>query len=143
MIELLVENSNLEFTTWSKQQYVNKDIKWAAHTPIDRFGAYSKEGEKNDIGYQLFGSGKDYVNELQLVLNVYNAEDKENALTHLAILSEQVLLKLGIELPKDLKEQIVADKHYFLEMDSNYILVRKINDTDRKIEITKMSILSK
>tara|TARA_R110000868_G_scaffold4211_3_gene26436 strand:- start:660 stop:1286 length:627 start_codon:yes stop_codon:yes gene_type:complete len=124
--ETLTDNSALVFSQWRKLQIADGSEKWTAHTPITRLGKNSiKNGSQNDIGYTILGAEENYVNEVQLNLNINNAEEKQEAFFHLAIFAEQTLASLNIEQPSDLRAKILNDENYFFENDSYYILLKK------------------
>lgn len=134
---ILTNKSTLKFTTWTKGNRW-----WRAHTPINLFGNHSMDNEyQNDLGFQIFGAEENYVNEIQLVLNISNLKEKKEALNHLAIFAEQTLFKLDIAIPDNLKIEILNDNQYFFENEFYYILLKKENRAENNQNMSGISEL--
>tara|TARA_R110000796_G_scaffold88850_6_gene191947 strand:- start:4986 stop:5594 length:609 start_codon:yes stop_codon:yes gene_type:complete len=134
---ILTNKSTLKFTTWTKGNRW-----WSAHTPINLFGNHSMDNEyQNDLGFQIFGAEENYVNEIQLVLNISNLKEKKEALNHLAIFAEQTLFKLDIAIPDNLKIEILNDNQYFFENEFYYILLKKENRVENNQNMSGISEL--
>ncbi len=127
LIETL-ENSN-EFSEFTPFRFIEvhneNDKKWVSHTSIIPIGTGSQHGTQNNIGYMIYGKEETFVNEVRLILNIKNSEEKENALSELYSWSTSILKDLNIDEPDFLNSKILNGKQYYYENDSNYIILIK------------------
>ena len=138
LIEILTNKNNIHFTGWGELSYLNEKNKWGAHSAINTFGKTSDNGQINDIGYQLLGSEKNYVNEVQIILNIKNPEEKKEALTNLFVFASQTLAKLNIENPNNFKDEILKDNQYYFENETYYLLLKKEKHKEQNYSISNI-----
>ena len=133
--ETLTDKSSLNFNRWRKSKFINEEDKWFSNTGIIQFGKHSKNGFQNDIGYVLLGKEKDFINEVQIVLNIKNPDELEESLSSLAIWSKQTFGKLKIDSPINLNKSILNGDQYYYENELSYILLRKQNKSETNYNI--------
>jgi len=138
--ELLASKTKLtEFNSWRFSKFSNGEKKWTSNTNITQFGTHSKNGVQNDIGYSIIGKEERFVNEIQLTLNIKNAELKKEAMSNLAIWSEWTLEHLNLETPIDLKSRTLNGQQYCSENENCYILLKKSEHTEKNLTISNYS----
>jgi len=143
LLKILSDNSELSFNEWGKLTYHDGSEMWGSSTAIQQFGKYSKNGFQNDIGIILIGKEKEFINEVQIVLNIKNPAEFQAALASLSVWSEQIVNKLNIEHPVDLSKSILNAQPYYYENELSYILLQKQRETDTNYNIHPKKELDK
>ena len=135
LINILSDKSSLSFNEWRKSKFIDGSEKWSSNTAIEQFGKRSNNGFQNDIGYVIYGKEKKYCNEVQIVLNIKNKSEFDEALFSLSVWSEQTLDKLKIEVPENLNQAILDGQQFAYENESAYILLHKQNKSEENYNI--------
>lgn len=123
---LLIKNSTLFFTDWTKNKFVDGSEKWTSHTPLEQFGTHSNNGFKNDIHYHLLGKDEGFVNEVRIVLNIKNSDDKKQAKETLSLWTQQTFANLAMDAPEGLLRSIKKGNEFYAETPDNYIYLKKV-----------------
>ena len=110
-------------------------------TDYYRFGMPSPvNGLNNNLAYYLESSNETYVEKLTLVLNIFNAAERKDALIKFNTVTKKTFGSLKIAAPPGLIKSVSAPKAYSQD---NKILSVKLEREKNNIETWKLTIESK
>lgn len=155
--KIIVSVSDQVVTEWKLSKFANGSENWYCHTTLTQFGKVSENGFQNDLHFVLLGNQSSSINEVNIILNIKNEKDVDNAKQMLLLYTNQLFIRLGLIYPKELPQSITYGEEFYFEDDSCYMYlfqeqekefnnnIHSIKELEKEIVYTqwKLSIKSK
>ena len=119
--KIIVSVSDQVVTEWKLSKFANGSENWYCHTTLTQFGKVSENGFQNDLHFVLLGNQSSSINEVNIILNIKNEKDVDNAKQMLLLYTNQLFIRLGLIYPKELPQRITYGEEFYFEDDSCYM----------------------
>ena len=117
------------------------ELGWFSSTDYFSFGKQSNtNGMQNNLAYYLESKQNSFVEELKIILNINNANEKKQGLVKLKTITQKTFKNLNLDIPKGLLTNISIGKEFRAE---NEYFVTKLELDKSKIDTWKLTIVSK
>ena len=111
--------------SWVHDEYGIDGYTWYGGSPyyILKEG---KTGLSNDLAYYIYGNQNDFINKIELVLNICDATQEKSALKTFYKYSLKTLNSFDLQEPKELKKMVLSGREYRVETNDYIIATKKV-----------------
>jgi hypothetical protein len=113
---------------------------YMASTDYFRFGSENSSGSQNNLAYYLEGNSRSEIDKLKIILNIFNPNERKEAIKKYNDLVTRAFKTIKVEIPKGMNNAILNGEDFDFENNKYFVVSKRMPGN---IENYKMTIESK